>query len=753
MRVATSADGRYVYVPGNGDALAVFRRDFIAGRLIFVGALVDHGTDDGGQRVDGLKAAADAAVSPDGRHVYTAAYGDGALSVFVTEIPSLILDGDATPSADENTDFGVTLLGETGPTQTYRIWNDGFGPLLLGAVTMPEGFTLVDGPAATLLPGGSDTFTVRLDSQILGFRTGEIVFENNDENENPFNFRVQGTVRSPPVITLQPQDQALPIGTNATFIVDASGTSPFFYQWFFNGSPLAGATSAALTVTNVQLSHAGAYSVVITNIVASAISSPATLTLYTNYGRFVRIITTNATAGATVEVPIQLGAVGNENAVGLSVGFDTSVMSVGAVILGSGASGATLNLNNNQLANGRVGFTMALPSGATFTAGTQEVARISFTVNASSGDISIPLNLLDQPVVREVSDVLAEPLATTYLAGGLNVGGAVEADVAPLPNGNGLVTATDWVKIGRYAAGLDVAADGIQFQRADCAPRSTTGAGTVTVSDWVQAGRYVAALDPVTAAGGPTAPGAALFEKKLKTPAVSREHETAVVASRALRIDNAILEPGGSTGVSVILEAAGDESAMGFSLMFDPQALTLKGTAAGDNVSGATINLNTNQAMTGRIGVAIALPVGNSFAAGRNELLKLIFLVSLNPDADKSIAFGDAPVVREVSDHLANALPAAYVGGNVALAEKLLRLLAQSDSTGLYRVLIGNDDGSAIDSPRVGAIEVLTTTNLPSIDAVWEKIVGALILSEGVLRLEVGHTNDTKRFYRAVERP
>jgi hypothetical protein len=51
-----------------------------------------------------------------------------------------------------------------------------------------------------------------------------------------------------------------------------------------------------------------------------------------------------------------------------------------------------------------------------------------------------------------------------------------------------------------------------------------------------------------------------------------------------------------------------------------------------------------------------------------------------------------------------------------------------------------NADGSAIDSLRVGAIEVLTTTNVPSIDGVWEKIAGALVLSEGVLRLEVGHS-------------
>lgn len=755
MRGASSPDGRYVFVPGNGgDALVVFRRDFNAARLTFVQALADNQQDDGGRLVDGLSRVADAAVSPDGRHVYTAASGDGALAVFVTEVASIISDGDMTTAAGKNTDYGVALLGEPGPTRTYRIWNDGLGPLALGAITVPIGFTLVDGPTATLLPGESDTFTVRLDTDSLGTKTGEIVLPNNDEVENPFNFQIRGTVRSAPVITFQPQDQAAAIGTNATFTVEVSGTPPFTYQWFFNGSVLTGATSVALTVTNVQLLNAGAYLVAITNAVGSTVSATAMLNVYTNYGRFVRIVTTNTSAGATIDVPIQLGAVGNENAIGLSVGFDPSVLTLSSVTPGIGAPGAILNLNNSQLANGRLGFTLALPSGVTFTAGTQEVVKISFTVAANSGDISTPLRLLDQPVFREVSDVLAEPLATTYLAGGLNVGGAVEGDVAPLPNGNGLVTATDWVKIGRYAAGLDAADDGIQFQRADCAPRSSAGGGTVTVSDWVQAGRYVAALDPTTPAGGPTAPNAApQFNEKRKKSQCRRENAAAINPSRTLRIESAVIQRGTSTEVSVILESAGNESAMGFSIMFDPQGIDFIGAVAGADVSGATLNLNTNQASAGRIGAAIALAVGNSFTAGRNELLTLSFHAAPTLAMSKAISFADTPVLREVSDAVAHALPTEYVGAMLALPEKLLRLQAWGELAGRCRILISNADGTTIDSQRVGKIEILTTTNVPSVDAIWQKRLGAFVFSEGVLQFDETDTNQARRFYRALEQP
>jgi hypothetical protein len=88
-------------------------------------------------------------------------------------------------------------------------------------------------------------------------------------------------------------------------------------------------------------------------------------------------------------------------------------------------------------------------------------------------------------------------------------GQGFEADVAPRPTGNGTVSLTDYVQIGRFAAGLDTVNAGTEFQKADCAPKDTLGNGSVSLADWVQAGRYAAFLDtPVPAAGGPTGPTA-----------------------------------------------------------------------------------------------------------------------------------------------------------------------------------------------------------------------------------------------------
>ncbi len=91
------------------------------------------------------------------------------------------------------------------------------------------------------------------------------------------------TVNTPPTIGTQPADLTVIPGQNAAFSVVASGSQPLYYQWFYNtNTPLAGATSATLTLTNVQPGNAGSYSVVVSNATASITSSNAVLTVNTN---------------------------------------------------------------------------------------------------------------------------------------------------------------------------------------------------------------------------------------------------------------------------------------------------------------------------------------------------------------------------------------------------------------------------------------------------------------------------------------
>jgi hypothetical protein len=85
-------------------------------------------------------------------------------------------------------------------------------------------------------------------------------------------------VGNPVAISAAPQNQAAVAGSNAVFSVSAAGSTPITYAWRFNGTNIAGATNSTLTITNVQASQQGLYSVVVSNVVFTTNSS-ATLSL------------------------------------------------------------------------------------------------------------------------------------------------------------------------------------------------------------------------------------------------------------------------------------------------------------------------------------------------------------------------------------------------------------------------------------------------------------------------------------------
>jgi hypothetical protein len=87
------------------------------------------------------------------------------------------------------------------------------------------------------------------------------------------------TVNLPPEITAQPQGLTVAVGSNATFTVTATGTAPLAYQWRFNGTNLAYATASAYTCSNAQATHAGSYSVLVSNVAGSVVSADALLTV------------------------------------------------------------------------------------------------------------------------------------------------------------------------------------------------------------------------------------------------------------------------------------------------------------------------------------------------------------------------------------------------------------------------------------------------------------------------------------------
>ncbi|MGH9854048.1 MAG: hypothetical protein ACREBD_29745, partial [Blastocatellia bacterium] len=330
-----------------------------------------------------------------------------------------------------------------------------------------------------------------------------------------------------------------------------------------------------------------------------------------------------------------------------------------------GSGGATLNANTSQVGAGRLGVEISMPSGQKISAGARQIAVVTFTIASGATASSTQVGFGDQPITREVADVNAIPVTTNFTAATITIRG-YEADVAPRPLGdnNGVVTVTDWTQVGRFVAGLDTAAAGSEYQRADCAPRGTLGDGRLTAIDFTQAGRYAAGLDPAGPAGGATGPPAATLAaafdaESRRSPANGHGEET-----RWLR---AIDEGSGSGTHSLIidLDARGGENAISFSLSFDPRLRRFVSATAGAGASEASIIINDDGAAVGRLGVVVALPAGQTLVAGARRIVIINFDALDNHRLRAgSLGFSDYPVMREVADVEANALPAIFAFGS-----------------------------------------------------------------------------------------
>ena len=96
-------------------------------------------------------------------------------------------------------------------------------------------------------------------------------------------FRLEGSL---PIFSAHPRSQAVSAGMTVSLTAQATSDLPMTFQWWFNGSPLAGKTNATLTISNVQPAQAGSYYLVASNGVGHAQSNPALLS-YTDASTLV----------------------------------------------------------------------------------------------------------------------------------------------------------------------------------------------------------------------------------------------------------------------------------------------------------------------------------------------------------------------------------------------------------------------------------------------------------------------------------
>ncbi|WP_395066766.1 choice-of-anchor D domain-containing protein [Flavobacterium sp.] len=140
-----------------------------------------------------------------------------------------IADGDTTPQGTDNTLFTTIVVGNS-QAKNFRIQNLGNAPLSITTITKVGGTAPSDFAVSGItLPtsiavGASLDFTVTFSPSAAGTRNTTLTIANNDANENPYDFVIQGTGTVVASIDMNvkgnaqsiPDNSIYPIGTNFT---------------------------------------------------------------------------------------------------------------------------------------------------------------------------------------------------------------------------------------------------------------------------------------------------------------------------------------------------------------------------------------------------------------------------------------------------------------------------------------------------------------------------------------------------------
>jgi uncharacterized repeat protein (TIGR01451 family) len=213
-----------------------------------------------------------------------------------------ILDGSYV-CCSGSADMAVTQTASTNPAVvgqnlTYSLVITNLGSAVASGVTVTDvlpatvtfvsaspgasniGGTVVAAPG-TIANGAGTNFTITVKPTVTGAITNVVNVATTSSDSNPANnsSSLVTTVDAAPVITSGPSNVTVVAGATANFSVIATGLPAPAYQWFLNATNPVGVNSGVLTLSGVQPSQAGLYSVRVTNIFGSTNSAPALLTV------------------------------------------------------------------------------------------------------------------------------------------------------------------------------------------------------------------------------------------------------------------------------------------------------------------------------------------------------------------------------------------------------------------------------------------------------------------------------------------
>lgn len=227
-----------------------------------------------------------------------------------------------------------------------------------------------------------------------------------------------------PIITLQPVNQQVTLGSEVAFSVIATGTPPLYYQWYRNGIILPGEVGSTMEIANTQQSDSATFHVVVSNAYGSVASNEVSLTV----------------GGAIAPVTISQQPVNTSGSPGGNASFTVAAIG-GAPITYQwykngfsipGATSATLNINGigqgdvanyyvvatnpvNSIQSNTVSLSLGITAGWGWTAGVPQTpgdlqAAQGTGLFTSGGTITADFRLNPNPLILWMYEPVTEPI-------------------------------------------------------------------------------------------------------------------------------------------------------------------------------------------------------------------------------------------------------------------------------------------------------------------------------------------------------
>lgn len=147
----------------------------------------------------------------------------------------------------------------------------------------PESWQLIPEMSGLESPGRVSAMVTPAGPWFAGREAYLLWADDNNSSTDPSytidNLAVGGPIAEtfPPIITRQPESQAVTFGGWVRLFVEVAGNTPFTYQWRHDGTAVSAASDAEFVLSGAQTVDKGGYDVVVRNDYGATTSQVATL--------------------------------------------------------------------------------------------------------------------------------------------------------------------------------------------------------------------------------------------------------------------------------------------------------------------------------------------------------------------------------------------------------------------------------------------------------------------------------------------